>query len=64
MRKYFNMEAKVSKKMEKRHFNDLKTSSIHNDKNTIKILSMIGSNKIGILNNIPLFKIKKIVEES
>ena len=64
MRKYFNMEAKVSKKIEKRHFNDLKTSSIHNDKNTIKILSMIGSNKIGILNNIPLFKIKKIVEES
>ena len=52
-------------KLNKRHFKELKLcSSTKDNKNKIKILSKIGNNKIGILNNIPLFKIKEIIEET
>ncbi len=63
MRQYFNMEAKINKKIEKKHLEDVKMSK-NNRKNNIKILTMIGNNKIGVLNNIPLFKMQKIIEET
>jgi hypothetical protein len=64
MRQYFNLEAKVNKKIEKKHLEDVKMSNINNRTNNIKILTMIGNNKIGVLNNIPLFKMQKIIEET
>ena len=64
MRQYFNTEAKVNKAIEKKHIEDVKMSNVNNRINNIKILTMIGNNKIGVLNNIPLFKIQKIIEET
>ena len=65
MRQYYKMETKEDKQINKRHFKELKLcSSTKDNKNKIKILSKIGNNKIGILNNIPLFKIKEIIEET
>ncbi len=65
MRQYYKMETKEDKQINKRHFKELKLySSVNNNKNNIKILSKIGNNKIGILNHIPLVKIKEIIEET
>ena len=65
MTQYYKMETKEDKQINKRHFKELKLySSVNNNKNNIKILSKIGNNKIGILNHIPLFKIKEIIEET
>ena len=65
MRQYYKMETKEDKQINKRHFKELKLcSSTKDNKNKIKILSKIGNNKIGILNHIPLVKIKEIIEET
>ena len=66
MKYYYNMFPKYNKKIEKRNLDFVNSNSKlnhhENNKYNLRILSMIGNKKIGVLRNVPLFKIKKIIE--
>ena len=64
MRMYYGIQSKINKKIEKQHFDELKMSSFGDRKNNNRILNMIGNKKIGVLDNIPYFRLKQILEDS
>lgn len=64
MRTYYGIQAKINKKLEKKHFDELKMSSFNDKKNNNKILNMISNKKIGILDKIPYFRLKQILEQN
>ena len=64
MRNYYGIQAKINKRIEKKHFDELKMSSFGDKKNNNKIISMISNKKIGILDKIPFFRLKQILEQN
>ena len=64
MRMYYGIQSKINKKIEKQHFDELKMSSFGDRKNNNRILNMISNKKIGVLDNIPYFRLKQILEDS
>lgn len=64
MREYFNLKSKINKRIEQKHFDDIKTNSLSEGKNKNKIIGLIAQKKISVLNNIPLYKLQQILSDN
>lgn len=63
MREYYHMKSKLNKRIEQKHFADIKSSSLSEGKNSSKVISLIAQKKISILNKIPLYKLQKMLSD-
>ena len=64
MRDFYNMKSKINRRIEQRHFDDIKSSSLSEGKNGGKIISLIAQKKISVLNKIPLYKLQQMICEN
>ena len=63
MRNFYNMKSKINHRIEQRHFDDIKSSSLSEGKNSNKIISLIAQKKISVLNKMTLYKLQQIIYE-